>query len=306
MSRAVVAHCPAKVNLVLRVLGRRSDGYHELDTVFQAVDLWDTLEIRPADSLRLTCDDPGLAVDESNLVLRAARLLVERHADGPRHGALSLRKRIPVQAGLGGGSSDAAGALMLCDRFWSLGVGREGLEKLAAELGSDVPFFLTGGTARGQGRGERIAALPFVGERPVILGCPPFGISTEEVFGRLPSRLTLPANGVSVSLASAHKWPKDNDFGFLTNDLETVVFEGWPELKRFRDALVETGAAAALLSGSGSAVVGVFPGRGRPTAEAERLGARFPGWRVWATRLIDEGIRLGGPGGCEVEPNREA
>ena len=306
MSRAVIAHCPAKVNLVLRVLGRRSDGYHELDTVFQAVDLWDTLEIRPADSLRLTCDDPGLAVDESNLVLQAARMLAERHADGLCHGALTLRKRIPAQAGLGGGSSDAAGALMLCDQFWSLGVGQEGLLKLAAELGSDVAFFLTGGTARGRGRGERIEALPFVGEVPVILGCPPFGISTKEVFGRLRGRLTLPANGVSVSLALAHKWPKDNDFGFPTNDLETVVFEGWPELKRFRDALVETGAAAALLSGSGSAVVGVFPGRGRPTAEAERLGARFPGWRVWTTRLIDEGIRLGGREACEVEPNREA
>ena len=296
MSRAVVAHCPAKVNLVLRVLGRRSDGYHELDTVFQAVDLWDTLEIRPADSLRLTCDDPGLAVDESNLVLRAARLLVERHADGPRHGALSLRKRIPVQAGLGGGSSDAAGALMLCDRFWSLGLDRGEMEELAAELGSDVPFFLTGGTARGRARGDQIEALPFIGETPVILGCPPFGISTADVFGRLESRLTLPANGVSVSLASAHKWPKDNDFGFLTNDLETVVFEEWPELRQFRDALVETGAVAALLSGSGSAVFGVFPGRGRPTVEAERLGVRFPGWSVLTTRLVEEGGPVGGTG----------
>ncbi len=306
MTRALIARCPAKVNLVLRVVGRRSDGYHELETVFQAVDLWDTLEIRPSDSLRLSCDDPQLPVDESNLALRAARFLAERHAVGPRYGALHLRKRIPVQAGLGGGSSNAAGALMLCDRFWSLGVGRDGLEKLAAELGSDVPFFLTGGTARGRGRGDRIEALPFVGETPVILGCPPFGIPTEEVFGRLEGRLTLPANGVSVSPASAHKWPRDNDFRFLTNDLETVVFEGWPELRRFRDALVETGAAAALLSGSGSAVVGVFPGRGRPTAEAARLGARFPEWRVWTTRLIDEGIRLGAPDRCEVEPSREA
>ena len=295
MSRGI-ARCPAKINLVLRVIGRRSDGYHELDTIFQAVDLWDTLEIRPSSSLQLTCDDPRLPVDESNLVLRAARLLAERHVGGPRHAALSLRKRIPVQAGLGGGSSDAAGALMLCDQFWSLGVGREGLAELAAELGSDVPFFLTGGTARGRGRGDRIEALPFVGGTPIILGYPPFGISTQEVFGRLPGRLTLPANGVSVSIASAHKWPKNNDFGFLTNDLETVVFEGWPEVKRFRDALLETGAAAALLSGSGSAVVGVFPGRGRPTAEAERLGACFPGWRVWTTRFIEEGIRLGAPG----------
>ena len=118
--------------------------------------------------------------------------------------------------------------------------------------------------------------------------------------------MTLPANGVSVSLALAHKLPKNNDFEFLTNDLESVVFEDWPELKRFRDALLETGAAAALLSGSGSAVVGVFPGRDRPTAEAARLAARFPGWRVWTTRFVEEGIRLGAPDQCEVEPHREA
>ena len=294
MSRdGVTARCPAKVNLVLRVMGRRPDGYHELDTVFQAIDLWDTLEIRTADSLELRCDDPGLAVDEGNLVLRAARSMADRHAEGPRRGTISLQKRIPVQAGLGGGSSDAAGALMLCDRFWSLVLGPDEMQRLAAELGSDVPFFLTGGTARGRGRGDRIEALPFVGETFVILGCPPFGIPTAEVFGRLEGRLTLPGNGVSVSLASAHKWPEDNDFGFLTNDLETVVFEGWPVLRRFRDALLEMGAAGALLSGSGSAVFGVFPGKDRPTEEAQRLGAQFPEWQVRTTRFIREGIRLG-------------
>jgi 4-diphosphocytidyl-2-C-methyl-D-erythritol kinase len=302
----LVARSPAKINLVLRVLGRRPDGYHELDTVFQAIDLWDTLEIGPSESLDLTCDHPHLPVDESNLVLRAARLLADRYVAGSARAALSLSKVLPLQGGLGGGSSNAAAALLLCNRFWSLGLSREVLEGLGAELGADVPYFLTGGTARGRGRGDRIEPLPFAGPLPVVLGCPPFGVPTRDVFEKLAGWLTLPGNGVSVFPVSAHKWPEDNDFGFLTNDLESVVFEEWPELRQFRDALMEVGAAAALLSGSGSAVFGVFPGEGRPAAEAERLGARFPGWRVLTTRFVDEGIRLGAPGEKEAEPNREA
>ena len=291
---ALTALCPAKVNLALRVVSRRPDGFHELDTVFQSVDLWDTLEIRPSDSLRLCCDDPRLPVDEGNLVLRAARALAGRCSDGPRHGAISLRKRIPVQAGLGGGSSDAAGALRLCDRFWSLETEERELERLAANLGSDVPFFLTGGTAHGSGRGDRVEALPFIGEIPLILGCPPFGIPTGEVFGRLEGRLTLPGNGVSVSLASAHKWPENNDLGVLVNDLEAIVFEGWPELESFRNALLGVGARGGLLSGSGSTVFGVFDekaARGDALAELQR---QFAAWRVISSSSVDAGDMTAG------------
>ena len=167
--------CPAKVNLVLRVLGRRADGYHELDTLFQAVDLWDSLSIRGSERLTLHTDDPKLPVDESNLVLRAALLLRERFGRANLGGRLELGKTIPVRGGLGGGSSDAAAALLLCNRFWGLGVPAETLAELAAELGADVPFFLTGGTARGRGRGDEIEPLTFPGAAPIVLGCPPFG-----------------------------------------------------------------------------------------------------------------------------------
>jgi 4-diphosphocytidyl-2-C-methyl-D-erythritol kinase len=283
--------CPAKVNLLLRVLFRREDGYHELDTVFQALELRDRLSIEAGPDLSLECTEPSLPMDEDNLVLRAARLLVERHGSSRLGARLVLHKSIPLQAGLGGGSSDAAAALILCNRHWDLGLAAGQLGALAAELGADVPFFLTGGTARGRGRGDRIEPLPFVGETSVVLGFPPFGIPTAEVFGRVAARLTLPGNGVSVRLPSALKWREGKDFGFLANDLEPVVFEGWPELEGFRDALLEAGAGAALLSGSGSTVYGVFQGPELAARAALRVQPRFTRWRVLTTRFVRDGIR---------------
>ena len=297
MKVALTVSCPAKVNLTLRVVDRRRDGYHELDTIFQAIDLRDEIEIRPSDSLSLACDDPGLATDDSNLVMRAARLLAEQCGISRPTGALTLRKAIPVEAGLGGGSSDAAGSLLLCSRFWGVTPEVGLLDRLGAELGADVPFFLHGGTARGRGRGDRIEALPFAGPFRVLLGCPPFGISTRTVFSRLGERLTLPGNGVNFPLVPAHKWPEENDFGFLANDLEGVVFEDWPELKRFRDGLREQGARAALLSGSGSTVYGIFTRDEQIERAAGRLRGQFSGWRLLATRAVDAGVRLAAPHG---------
>jgi 4-diphosphocytidyl-2-C-methyl-D-erythritol kinase len=291
VSEAPLARCPAKINLSLRVVRRRPDGYHELDTVFQAIDLWDTLTVEPGDELSLACDAPGVPTDGTNLVLRAAGLLRERH--GVRRGArFRLRKSIPCRAGLGGGSSDGAGALLLSARLWDLTPPRELLEELARELGADVPFFLTGGTARGWGRGDRIEALPALGERIVLLGIPPFGLSTAEVFSRFRTRLTLPSNGVSVPVPPAHKWPEGNDFGSASNDLEQVVFEGWPELEQFRNALLEEGASGARLSGSGSTVYGILGDRARAGEALSRLAARFSSWTLIPTRTIERAAEV--------------
>jgi 4-diphosphocytidyl-2-C-methyl-D-erythritol kinase len=287
----LLARCPAKINLGLRVLGRRPDGYHELDTVFQAVDLWDEIEGRLSVDISLDCREPGVPVDGTNLVLRAAAGLRTRFGTSAG-AALRLRKSIPLQAGLGGGSSDAAGALLLCSRLWGLDPPVHVLEDLARELGADVPFFLHGGTARGTGRGDRIERLPDAPSFPVLLGRPPFGISTAEVFRRLPSKLTLPAGSVSVAVPLAHKWPKQNDFAALVNDLEEVVFDGWPPLRIFRDALVEAGARGARLSGSGSTVYGIFSGEDESASAARRLGLVFPGWRLIPTRAVRGGVRL--------------
>jgi 4-diphosphocytidyl-2-C-methyl-D-erythritol kinase len=317
----LVAKCPAKVNLVLRVLGPRSDGYHELETVFQAVALWDTLEAELADDLALTVEPAGVPDDHRNLVLRAARLF--QRFSGTRSGArFRLRKEIPVGGGMGGGSSDAAGALVLLDRLWSVGAGAADLLRLAGSIGADAPFFLVGGTALGRGRGEVVTRLPDLPEAPLMLAIPPFGIPTAEVYRRLrsragheratpqplaghdgtepdgqprgqpPSRLTPPSNSVSVARSSTLKLPGGNDFGFVANDLEEVVFEGWPELRAFRDAALGAGALQAALSGSGSTVFGIF----RETVEVRHaisiLRKRFGAWDLKPCRTIREGVSV--------------
>jgi 4-diphosphocytidyl-2-C-methyl-D-erythritol kinase len=293
VTRAVVAAtCPAKVNLALRILGRRPDGYHEIDTLFQAIDLSDEIEARPGASLTLSCDDPRLPTDDSNLALRAARRLAEA-AGRPQVGAaLALKKRIPAGAGLGGASSDAAAALLVCARLWGLPHAPDDLAAIAAEIGSDVPFFLWGGTARGTGRGERIVPQAYVGALPLLLGFPPFGIATAEVYRRFAQRLTLPGFDVSVPPFPPFPWSRDEDWGALINDLERVVFEDWPELRSFRDGLLEAGARSALLSGSGSTVYGVFADERSSMAAAGALAARFPSWRLVPTRAIAGGVRL--------------
>jgi len=289
---ALLVRCPAKLNLTLRVLGCRDDGYHELDTIFQAIDLWDTIEARPGERLSLACDEPSLAVDSSNLVLAAAELLLAEKCDHALGAELTLRKRIPVQAGLGGGSSDAAGALLLCSKLWGLDLSLEELAQLGARLGSDVPFFLYGGKARGRGRGELIEPLPQGGEMLFLIGIPPFGISTSGLFSELRRRLTLPRNGVSLPLFSAHKWQEENDFHIAVNELETIAFESWPELEIFRDALSRAGASSALLSGSGSAVYGIFRDAEQLNRAAEEMRVGFERWTLIRSRAVGRAAHL--------------
>ncbi len=286
------ADCPAKINLSLHVLGRRADGYHELDTMFQAIDLWDTLTISPAASLSLVCPQPGIPVDDRNLVLRAVDLLQQRVSGRELQAAFQLEKRIPVGGGLGGGSSNAAAALMLGNAYWKLGLGREDLLVLAAELGADVPFFFFGGRSRGQGRGDQVTTLECQDEIPLLLGIPPFGVSTVEVYRRLAARLTPPSIDGNLRLPIAYKLPEGKDFQRSVNDLEQVVYEGWPVLKQFRDVLLENDAKSALLSGSGSTVFGAFDHSDARDRGLTTLSAVFPDWSIRACRTVATGICL--------------
>lgn len=305
MIAAIRARCPAKINLRLEVLGRRPDGFHEIRTLFQAIDLEDEVEARHADGLVLECDDPALPTDRRNLVLRAAEALAERLGDPSRGARLTLRKRIPVGGGLGGGSANAAGALVALSRLWESPLRHDELAELAASLGADVPFFLVGGTAYGWGRGERVRPLPALPPTSILLGAPPFPISTAEVYaahaervgtaGRLDP-LTPENPGVTVP-ASFLKLIEENDFGQVRNDLEPTVLEGWPELGRFRSALDGAGARAACVSGSGSTVFGVFEAKSDASRAAEALVERFPGWRLLLARTVGDGARVVDPEG---------
>ncbi len=286
------ATCPAKVNLGLHVVGRRPDGYHEIVTVFQAIDICDVLEGKVSESLTLEVSDPALPAGESNLVVRAARLLQGRVQGTVIPGArLKLEKAIPVGGGLGGGSSDAAGALLLLNTLWGLNLDPSTLRDLAAELGSDVPFFLSGGTALGTGRGSTLEPLPPLADRWVLLGNPPFGFQTPDVYRALEAPLTVDGADVTVPRLFV-KFVKGNDFSLAKNDLERVAFGLRGELVTFRDALTREGAEVALLSGSGSTVFGLFRTGTDVSSTAEILRGEFPTWTIRVSKTLASGVQI--------------
>ena len=244
---------PAKLNLALEVLGRRSDGFHELCTVFQAISLADTLEVRPCSSLRLEAP-AGLGPPEQNLALRAARLLRARF--GRTGGAqLLLRKRIPVGAGLGGGSSDAAAALRLLALRWRLPVRASQLGPLAAELGSDVPFFLGPPTALARGRGERLQPLPPLRQVWFVLVVPPWSVDrkTARVFAVLTAAEYSSGGTVERLAGSLRRGgrPANEDFA---NGLAAAAARVFPELAALQQRLESRTGARFSLSGAGPAL----------------------------------------------------
>src|SRR5262245_12967269 len=252
----MVLRTSAKVNLVLEVLGKRPDGYHEVATVLQAVDLFDRLTVETADAISLESSDPGLPTDDGNLVVRAARLLQE--AAKRREGArIRLDKRIPVAAGLGGGSSDAAATLWALNRVWGLRWSRERLAELGAKIGSDVPFFLGRGRAVGTGRGERLRGLMSRGGLALVLVNPNFPLSTAEVYGRVPKGWTGEARGTARMVEALRRHSARGVAAALTNSLETLVEPVVPMIGRMKAALLAAGALGAAMSGSGPTVFGV-------------------------------------------------
>ncbi len=251
----MVLRPPAKVNLSLDVLGRRPDGYHALRSVMQALDLHDTLEIYPADDLALDCDVPALG-GETNLAWRAAILL--REETGYRGGArLVLRKRIPIDAGLGGGSSDAATALIGLNRLWGLGLSEERLAALGARLGSDVPFFFYAPTALATGRGETVVPLPPLPRVHVVLLKPHTGVSTRQVFAALTPALYSDGSQTEALLATLRANLPPSAWS-LSNDLQRTACLLYPAVARALDELRAAGASNPLMTGSGSTCYALF------------------------------------------------
>ncbi len=255
----VSVRCPAKLNLFLEVVERRPDGYHNLDTVMQAVDLYDDLEIvaQPDAGLSLECSDPCLPCDETNLVLRAA-LALRRAAGGSAGARFRLAKRIPMQAGLGGGSSDAAGALVGLNQAWGLGLSTEDLRQVAAAVGSDVAFFLYGGTARCRGRGELVEPVPVNAQFHYILLFPGVGVSTAEAYARLRFPLTPRGPSASIVFDSLLAGDVTGLGRALFNRLEGPAFGIHPSLAEAKRRLAASGLFEGVcMSGSGSALFGL-------------------------------------------------
>ncbi len=247
----------AKINWTLHILGKRYDGFHELFTVFQTVSLHDTISFAEADTLELTCDDPNVPVDGRNLILKAAAILRARY--GVRSGAaMHLEKRIPSPGGLGGGSSNAAIALIGLARVWELDDDID-LHSTAAELGSDVAFFLSGGTAIGTGRGDEIELISDIDDQFMLIVTPEISVSTRDAFGKLDApTLTNEARNHILSVCRKDAASLDPHHSALTNDFERTVFSAHPEIQNVKNTLLDLGAANAALSGSGASVFASF------------------------------------------------
>jgi 4-diphosphocytidyl-2-C-methyl-D-erythritol kinase len=254
---------PAKINLHLRVGDLRSDGFHELSTVYHAVSLYDEITARSGDTLTLTMEGEGtghLPLDESNLAIRAARLLAE-HTGRPPYARLHLRKSIPIAGGLAGGSADAAAALVACDALWNTGLTRDHLADLAADIGSDVPFLVLGGTALGTGRGERVSPVLAPGHTwHWVLAFADDGLSTPEVYAEIDRRR---ANGIAdavageadMLLAALRQRDPEVLAATLVNDLQAPALALRPELMRTLMAADDVDALAGVISGSGPTCV---------------------------------------------------
>jgi 4-diphosphocytidyl-2-C-methyl-D-erythritol kinase len=264
----LVVWAPAKVNLYLEVLGKRPDGYHDIATVMVAVSLYDTLVIKEESSgaVALRCDHPGLSPGPDNLVIRAATLL-RQHTGCPRGAALVLTKRIPLAAGLAGGSSDAAAALVGLDRLWRLGLDDTDLAALAAQLGSDVAFFLKPPAAWCTGRGERVTPLAPGRTLWFVLLCPPFGLATADVYraGTVPAQ---PYDGAAIREALG-RGDAEEIGPLLFNRLQAPAEQLRPELLEYLALLAQTRPAGRLMSGSGSTLFALCRG----PREAARVAA---------------------------------
>lgn len=286
----VTARAHAKINLDLRVLGTRADGFHELRTVFQSLELHDMLVVRRRrGEFTIRCRVPGVPRDNTNLIWRAAAALWKElgYAGEPRDTSVTLDKRIPLQAGLGGGSADGAAALLALARFWAGTVPMPFLRDLAPSLGADVPFFLSGGTALGLGRGEEIYPLVDLPRHYVTLVLPPFGVSTAEAYGWYDEEHAAGYREASEAHVDLQvlpvPWP--SRAAQMVNDLERSVVGRYPDIGQVKLALRQAGAVGAAMSGSGSAIFGLFRTVGAATRAAAEL--RRPGWRCIVTRTLD-------------------
>ncbi|HYQ48451.1 MAG TPA: 4-(cytidine 5'-diphospho)-2-C-methyl-D-erythritol kinase, partial [Thermodesulfovibrionales bacterium] len=266
-------NAPAKINWFLSVLGKRGDGYHEISSLMQCIDLCDTLLFEHCDTLEVVSDVPGLPV-EQNLVFRAAKFLSE-DVDERRGARITLKKEIPLTAGMGGGSSDAAFTLAGLDRLWGTGLGVDRLREIGAAIGSDVPFFIDDVYAIVQGRGERITPLEGASEVTLLLVNPLIPVSAAWAYAACQIELTKKPIDIKLFCQTLARKDFDALKSMLVNDLESAVIAAYPEIGRIKESLYRFGAAAAAMSGSGSTVFGVF----RSPEEAHGAAAHMgPYW----------------------------
>ncbi len=275
----------AKINLALLIKGKRGDGYHEIETLFQQIDLHDQIHLKTtaAAEVEFSCNRPELPGGMANLCVRAAYLLKLRA--GVKSGVeIFLDKTIPAGAGLGGGSSNAAVVLLGLNKLWGLHWPPERLCDLAAELGSDAPFFIRGGLARGRGRGEQLTPIPFNWDAPIVVVFPGVTISTKWAYQQLNLNLTIKKKYIKLPHFKNRNFNNVEFYQDFKNDFEEVIFKHHPELFTIKNQLTESGAIYASLSGSGSSLFGIFRDGAAAESAQSALQTRYAVFNTRPTR----------------------
>jgi 4-diphosphocytidyl-2-C-methyl-D-erythritol kinase len=273
----------AKINLALSVLGRRQDGYHDIQTIFQNIDLYDEFEFHSSPHIELHCKSFPDIRQEDNLVWKAAASLASE-CGGDHTVSITLRKNIPLGAGLGGGSSNAAITLLALRCFWNLDISDSDLISIAADLGSDVPFFLRGGTALGIGRGEEIHPLPDPPTENMIIIYPGVTVSTAEAYRSLNLGLTSSLTDHRIQRLCGQIKAGKRFLAEIFNDFEASILSAYPPILEAKNFLKTQGAMASMLSGSGSSVFGFFSNEESALAAARK--AAGANWQVFPAKTL--------------------
>lgn len=284
--KAIIISAPAKINLFLKVTGKRPDGYHNIYSWFQAIDLADHLEIELQDDagIEISTNLDDLPTGEDNLVFKAARLIQDR--SGVNAGfRVKLWKNIPVAAGLGGGSSDAAAFIKAADKLLNLGLSRAEMAEIGLEIGSDVPFFFSHGQAEVTGKGEKVKDITLPTDYYIGLAIPPFHISAGEAYRKL--KMDLTGLNSSVSLRRCQQTGKlFGSIAAMANDLEMALLESYPILDKIKEELIKTGADIVRLTGSGPTVFALYRDKGLVRKELARSFER----RGWGFKIAKPAI----------------
>jgi 4-diphosphocytidyl-2-C-methyl-D-erythritol kinase len=259
---------PAKINIGLNILSKREDGYHNLETIFYPINLWDELTLREDDTFTLVTNNSQLNIEHNNTITKAKELTGELTGIDIK-GKVTLHKRIPMGAGMGGGSSDGAAALMLFNKFYELGLSKEILYSLALKIGSDAPFFIEPKPKFGSSRGEIFESIGLIIDKPILIVNPGIHISTSWAFSKIMPK-------IPKTHLNQIEFGENNNLSYLKNDIvndfESVVFENYPEIKGIKERMFDSGAEFSLMTGSGSTVFGIFP----DISSAQNALKKFP------------------------------
>lgn len=308
----VSVEAQAKVNLALELLGKRDDGYHEIATLLQGMTLSDRILLEETEEeVTVSSSDPSIPEGPENLAWRAARLVQEAR-EVSRGVHIVIEKRIPVAAGLGGGSSDAAAVLLGLQHLWGLAGSPEELRGWATSLGMDVPFFLTGGRVLAEGRGERLTPLPSRPGYHLVVVNPNFPLATRDVYGWVEVARPKPTHGLGPLIAALSRGGAALVGSLLRNDLEPLVAARYPEVDEIRAVLSRAGALGVVMSGSGPTMIAIA--RSQPHGAAMASAIERRGWSVWvlattpgpAVRIRPLGSRVAIGGGTDSRAPRRA